>query len=106
MKGRQGSRTGRNIRRDIRQRDLDGCYRIDVSTDAIGRADYATPYRVHFEANVVYTDGSTRTLNAPACSDERSVLDVARAALADVGAGYTEEVIRFLTSLLATTTHD
>lgn len=85
---------------------LDGCYRIDVSTDAIGRADYATPYRVHFEANVVYTDGSTRTLNAPACSDERSVLDVARAALADVGVGYTEEVIRFLTSLLATTTHD
>ncbi|MBQ5612272.1 MAG: hypothetical protein IIU88_01015 [Clostridia bacterium] len=85
---------------------VDGCYRIDVSTDAIGRADYGTRYRVRFVAEVVYTDGSTRTLNAPTLSDERSVLDVARAALADTEAGYAEEVIRFLTSLLAATTLD
>ncbi|MBQ5772547.1 MAG: hypothetical protein IIW07_03510, partial [Clostridia bacterium] len=76
------------------------------STDAIGRADYGTRYRVRFVAEVVYTDGSTRTLNAPTLSDERSVLDVARAALADTEAGYAEEVIRFLTSLLAATTLD
>lgn len=85
---------------------LDGCYRIDVSTDAIGRADYATPYRVQFVASVVYTDGSMRTLNAPLLSDERTVLDVARAALADPKAGYSEEAVRFLQSILETTNLD
>ena len=85
---------------------LDGCYRIDVSTDAIGRADYATPYRVQFVASVVYTDGSMRTLNAPLLSDERTVLDVARAALADPKAGYSEETVRFLQSILETTNLD
>ncbi|MBQ1963476.1 MAG: hypothetical protein II369_05095 [Clostridia bacterium] len=86
--------------------DLDGCYRIDVATDAIEQEQYQTLHRVRFIANVYYTDGSMRTLHAPALSDERSVLDVARAALADTEAGYSEEARRFLQSILASANPD
>lgn len=92
---------------DVREfPQLDGCYRIDVSTGEVGIKDYGTAYRVRFEASVVYTDGSVRTLEDVKFSDERSVLDVARAALADAEAGYSKEVQSFLESLLSTTTSD
>lgn len=92
---------------DIREfSQLDGCYSIDASTEEIGPEDYATSYRVRFEASVVYTDGSVRTLEDSKVSDARSVLDVARAALADTEAEYAQEARSFLESLLSTTTSD
>ena len=70
--------------------------RMDVLTDAIEPADFSLSHNPQFIATLHYTDGTQQSITTATPSATRSAQQVAQAALADTGAGYSPEMLAFL----------
>ena len=73
--------------------------KINASTPPL--SDFEKRYAVIFFAELLYTDGSIRTLYASGTDYSRDVVSVARAALADPLGGYSPEEVAYLRTLIS-----
>ena len=72
--------------------------KLNASTPPL--SDFEKEYAVTFYAELLYTDGSTKTLYAVGEEYTRNVASVARAALADPLGSYSPEELAYLRSLI------